>query len=89
MISKKISYHITFLRKYPFLLLNTIDQISDSTVQIQEVLAQAQEGSVEAPKVRDSFGMRIGAIMDTLGNINPNSTVSHLSVSPSLRICLD
>ena len=41
---------------------------------MREVMAQTQEGSVEAPMSRDTFGMGIGALTDILGNINPNST---------------
>ena len=30
---------------------------------------------MEAPKARDTFRTETGAMLDTLGNINPNSTV--------------
>ena len=49
-----------------------MDQISDTTFYIHEVMAKTMEGSIEAPKAMDTF--RIGAIasMEALGNINPN-----------------
>ena len=38
-------------------------------------MAQTQQGSVEAPKAWDIFTTGTGAMVDTLENINPNSTV--------------
>ena len=38
-------------------------------------MAQTQQGSVEAPKAWDIFMTGTGAMVDTLENINPNSTV--------------
>ena len=52
-----------------------MDQFLGSTFQIRDVLVQTHEGSVETPKAEDILGIGIGALEDTLININPNLSV--------------
>ena len=52
------------------LVLHTMDQVMDTTVQIEESLVNTMEGSVLDPQKRDFY--RLGLpIMGFLGKINP------------------
>ena len=59
---------ITATWRFSLILLHAMNQFLESTFQIREVLAQSQEGSLEAPKARNTF--RKGALIDTLGYIS-------------------
>ena len=59
-------------------MMHAIDQIYESTFQIRDVLAQTQEGLVEIPKARGTFGMATGVLMNTslfplFGFLNENT----------------
>ena len=68
----KLVIPITISRRSSFLLLHTMDQI---------YLLDKKGNSTDpgrlcgASKARDTFRTGTGAMLDTLGNINPNSTV--------------
>ena len=68
---KSLVVSVTTSRKSSFLLLKTMDQISEANFQIQEVMKNTREDPMEASKVRDTFGMGSGANVDTLGDYQP------------------
>ena len=53
------------------LLLDTMDQVGEATLKINETLAHVSEGSVMEPQARDTIGMGIPG-EDALGLLNPD-----------------
>ena len=57
------------------MLLYAMDYMSELAYLIRVVIAQTEEGPMEATKERDTLRMGTGAMLDTLGNKKPNSTI--------------